>query len=78
MGEPFTIKDMEATGNVARSLTQDIEKFVTKLEDEVFNSIIGRKKINYSFAQWKRYCTAFMCDEDVIIDFNNFITVCAF
>jgi len=73
MGEPFTLKDMEATGDVARSLEQYVENSVTRINDNVFKAIVGKTTLKYTTAEWQRFCSAFMCDEDVIDDFNQSI-----
>jgi len=75
MGEPFTLKDMEATGDVARSLEQYVEKQVTKIIGEVLASLTDESKnnLNYTYEEWNRFSTVFMFDEDVIDDFNRLI-----
>lgn len=75
MGEPFTLKDMEATGNVARSLEQYVENYVTMVNNNIFEGIRGKKRLNYTYAEYQRFCSAFMFDEDVIDDFNQLISL---
>lgn len=72
MSEPFTLKDMEATGDVARSLEQYVEKSVTIVNGEILASLRGGKKLKYASQDWQRYIM-FMFDEDVINDFNQLI-----
>lgn len=72
MGEPFTLKDMEATGDVARSLEQYVEKYVTIVEGNVLAALAGEKQLKYTSQEWKRFIM-FMFDEDVIDDFNRLV-----
>lgn len=75
MGEPYVLKDMEATGDIARSIMQYDEKFVTNLAGAILASLNPKvkKKLTYTYEEWQRNSTAFMFDEDIINDFNNLV-----
>jgi len=73
MGEPFAFKDMEATSDMARSIEQLVERTVTEINGNVFKFLRGEGKLKYTDEEWQRFCSSFMCDDDVILDFNKII-----
>lgn len=72
-GTPFTIKDIEATGTIARGLEQWVENEVTQINGKIFKKLRGEGLLSFTDEEWQRYCTSYIGDPNVRKQFNRLL-----
>lgn len=70
---PFSIKDMETTSDMARTIEQLVERTVTVINGKIFKKLRGKGSLNFTDEEWQRYTTSFIHDIETRNMFNELI-----